>query len=326
MGEGRRQLTGSVGAMADQGDTSTPPDVGDSGGQDLWEGFRSGFVTLLGRPNSGKSTLVNAIVGTKVAIVSDKAQTTRHAVRGVLHRDEVQVVFVDTPGIHKPKTALGERLNATAVEAADEVDVVCLCIDATRPLGRGDRFIAERLGPDSIVVVTKIDAAPRSKVVAQLAAAGELGFAEYFPTSARTGNGVDALVDRLCELMPPGPPLYPVDMVRDMPEARWVAELVREQLLAVTREELPHSITVAVTEWEWPRIKVEILVERESQKPMVIGKKGTVLKQVGIAARAQLPEGVFLELHVGVEKNWQRRPEMLDRFGYGPGSQAGLDL
>jgi len=319
-------LTGSLGAVADQGDMPTGESVGDPDQQNPWEGFRSGFVTLLGRPNSGKSTLVNAILGTKVAIVSDKAQTTRHAIRGVLHRDEVQVVFVDTPGIHKPRTALGERLNATAAEAADDVDVVCLCIDATRPLGRGDRFIAERLSADSIVVVTKIDAAPRSKVVAQLAAAGELGFAEYFPTSARTGKGVDALVERLCELMPPGPPLYPADMVRDMPEARWVAELVREQLLAATREELPHSITVAVTEWEWPRIKVEILVERESQKPMVIGKKGSVLKEVGTKARAQLPKGVFLELHVGVEKNWQRRPEMLDRLGYGPGSLAGPEL
>jgi len=315
-----------VGAMADQEDTPAPEIVGDLGADNPWEGFRSGFVTLLGRPNSGKSTLINAIVGTKVAIVSDKAQTTRHAVRGVLHNDGVQVVFVDTPGIHKPRTALGERLNATAADAADDVDVVCLCIDATRPLGKGDRFIAERLSADSIVVVTKIDAAPRSKVVAQLAAAGELGFAEYFPTSARTGKGVDALVSRLCELMPSGPPLYPPDMVRDMPEARWVAELVREQLLAVTREELPHSITVAVTEWEWPRIKVEILVERESQKPMVIGKRGSILKQVGTAARAQLPKGVFLELRVGVEKNWQRRPEMLDRFGYGPGSMAGPDL
>ncbi|WP_420640330.1 GTPase Era [Candidatus Poriferisocius sp.] len=288
----------------------------EDGDQDRWEGFRSGFVTLLGRPNSGKSTLVNAMVGTKVAIVSDKAQTTRHAVRGVLHRDDTQVVFVDTPGIHKPRTALGERLNATAADAAEDVDVVCLCIDAKRPLGRGDRFIAERLGPDAIVVVTKIDAAPRSKVVAQLAAAGELGFAEYFPTSARTGEGVDALVNRLCELMPPGPPLYPAETVRDTPEARWVAELVREQLLAVARDELPHSISVAVTEWEWPRIRVEILVERTSQKPMVIGKQGSVLKAVGTAARAQLPPGVYLELRVGVEKNWQRRPEMLDRLGY----------
>ena len=189
--------------MADQEDMPTPKVVGDFSAENPWEGFRSGFVTLLGRPNSGKSTLINAIVGTKVAIVSDKAQTTRHAVRGVLHRDDVQVVFVDTPGIHKPRTALGERLNATAADAADDVDVVCLCIDATRPLGRGDRFIAERLSSDSIVVVTKTDAAPRTKVVAQLAAAGDLGFAEYFPTSARTGKGVDALVDRLCELMPP---------------------------------------------------------------------------------------------------------------------------
>ena len=319
-------MSGSLVGVAEPEDTPTDDAVGCVEGQAPWEGFRSGFVTLLGRPNSGKSTLVNAIVGTKVAIVSDKAQTTRHAVRGVLHRDGVQAVFVDTPGIHKPRTALGERLNATAADAATDVDVVCLCIDATRPLGRGDRFIAERLSPDSIVVVTKIDAASRSKVMAQLAAAGELGFAEYFPTSARTGKGVGALVERLCELMPSGPPLYPVDMVRDMPEARWVAELVREQLLAVTREELPHSITVAVTEWEWPRIRVEILVERESQKPMVIGKRGSVLKEVGTAARAQLPQGVFLELHVGVEKNWQRRPEMLDRFGYGPGSMAATDL
>ncbi len=323
MADWRRQLAGSLDVVVDKG---AAPDTEIAGDKSPWEGFRSGFVTLLGRPNSGKSTLVNAIVGTKVAIVSDKAQTTRHAIRGVLHRDEVQVVFVDTPGIHKPRTALGERLNATAADAAVDVDVVCLCIDATQTLGQGDRFIAERLSGDSIVVVTKIDAAPRSKVVAQLAAAGELGFAEYFPTSARTGKGMDALVERLCELMPPGPPLYPADMVSDMPEARWVAELVREQLLAVTREELPHSITVAVTEWEWPRIRVEILVERQSQKPMVIGKKGSVLKEVGIAARAQLPEGVFLELRVGVEKNWQRRPEMLDRFGYGPGSMARPDL
>ncbi|WP_419920039.1 GTPase Era [Candidatus Poriferisocius sp.] len=289
----------------------------ETGDKDRWEGFRSGFVTLLGRPNSGKSTLVNAIVGTKVAIVSDKAQTTRHAVRGVLHRSDTQVVFVDTPGIHKPRTALGERLNTAANHAAAGVDVVCLCIDATRPLGRGDRFIAERLGPESIVVVTKIDAASRARVVAQLAAAGELGFAEYFPTSARTGEGVDVLVDRLCELMPPGPALYPGDMVSDMPEARWVAELVREQLLTLARDELPHSITVAVTEWDGSRIRVVILVERESQKPMVIGKRGSVLKEVGTAVRAQLPEGVFLELHVGVEKNWQRRPEVLDRLGYG---------
>ncbi len=302
--------------MVDDGATAAGESQAEPGETDPSEGFRSGFVTLLGRPNSGKSTLLNAILGTKVAIVSDKAQTTRHAVRGVLHRPGVQVVFVDTPGIHKPRTALGERLNATASEAAGDVDVVCLCIDATRKLGRGDQFIAEKLDSDSIVVVTKTDAASRAKVVAQLAAAGELGFAEYFPTSARTGKGVDALVDRLCELMPPGPPLYPTDMVSDMPEARWVAELVREQLLAVTRDELPHSITVAVTDWEWPRIRVDILVERESQKPMVIGKRGSVLKAVGTAARAQLPEGAYLELRVGVEKNWQRRPEMLDRFGY----------
>ncbi len=256
------------------------------------------------------------MLGTKVAIVSNKTQTTRHAIRGVLHRPEVQVVFVDTPGIHKPKTALGERLNATANEAANDADVVCLCIDATRPLGKGDQFIAAQLPKSSIVVVTKIDAVPRAKVLAQLSAAGELGFAEYFPTSARTAKGVVELADRLCELVPAGPPLYPSTTVRDMPEAQWVAELVREQLLAATRQELPHAISVEVVSWEWPHIKVEISVERESQKPMVIGKGGSLLKQVGTTARAQLPKGAFLELHVKVAKNWQRRPEMLDRFGY----------
>ncbi|MCY4257993.1 MAG: GTPase Era [bacterium] len=299
----------------DQTQPDAPPaDVGQP--QANLDGYRSGFVGLLGRPNSGKSTLLNAILGTKVAIVSNKAQTTRHAIRGVLHRDEAQVVFVDTPGIHKPKTALGERLNATASGTAGDADVVCLCIDATRRLGKGDRFIASQLPKSSIVVVTKIDVASRTQVLSQLGVAGELGFAEYFPTSARTGKGVAALVDKLCELMPAGPPLYPPDVVRDMPEAQWVAELVREQLLAATRQELPHAISVEVVEWEWPHIKVDISVERESQKPMVIGKGGSVLKQVGTAARAQLPDGAYLELRVKVVKNWQRRPEMLDRFGY----------
>ncbi len=300
----------------DEVETSHSQAPASSDAQHRWGAFRSGFVTLLGRPNSGKSTLLNAILGTKVAIVSNKTQTTRHAIRGVLHRPEVQVVFVDTPGIHKPKTALGERLNATANEAANDADVVCLCIDATRRLGKGDQFIAAQLPKSSIVVVTKIDAVPRAKVLAQLSAAGELGFAEYFPTSARTAQGVVELADRLCELVPAGPPLYPSTTVRDMPEAQWVAELVREQLLAATRQELPHAISVEVVSWEWPHIKVEISVERESQKPMVIGKGGSLLKQVGTTARAQLPKGAFLELHVKVVKNWQRRPEMLDRFGY----------
>ncbi|HSL57633.1 MAG TPA: GTPase Era, partial [Acidimicrobiales bacterium] len=241
--------------------------------------MRSGFVTLVGRPNVGKSTLVNTMLGQKVSIVSDKPQTTRTQVRGVLTRPDAQIVFVDTPGIHKPRTLLGERLNDTAAGALGDVDVVCLVIDATAPLGRGDRWVAERVPRDAVVVVNKVDIASPEEVVGQLAAAAELDLSEYFPVSATTGEGVDALVDHLAERMPEGPQYYPDDMVTDVPEAFWVAELVREQLLAVTREELPHSIATRVTEWELPRIRCEILVERESQKGIVIGRKGAVLKQ-----------------------------------------------
>jgi GTP-binding protein Era len=277
---------------------------------------KSGFVTLVGRPNVGKSTLVNKILGTKVTIVSDKVQTTRTQVRGVLHRADAQLVFVDTPGIHKPRTALGERLNETATDALAGVDVVCLVLDGTAPLGRGDRFVAERVPPESIVVVNKIDAAGPAKVAAQLAAAAELDLDAYFPVSARTGEGVDQLVAELVARMPEGPPLYPPDMVTDVPEAFWVAELVREQLLAVLREELPHSVATRITEWDLPRIRCEILVERESQKGIVIGKGGAVLKEVGTRVREQLVPGIFLELFVKVAKDWQRRPDELDRLGY----------
>ena len=278
--------------------------------------FRSGFVTLAGRPNVGKSTLVNQILGHKVAIVSDKPQTTRHRIQGVLNRPGAQVVFVDTPGIHKPRTALGERLNEAAASGLRDVDVVVLVIDATAPLGPGDRWVAGLAPDDAVLVVNKVDVASREQVLRQLAAAAELDLSEYFPVSARTGEGVDALVDHLVERMPEGPRYYPDDMVTDVPEAFWVAELVREQLLAVTREELPHSIATQVTEWEWPRVRCEILVERESQKGIVIGHRGQVLKQVGTAVRAQMPEGAHLELHVRVDKDWQRRSQALDRLGF----------
>ncbi len=279
--------------------------------------MRSGFVTIVGRPNVGKSTLVNAILGTKVSIVSSRPQTTRTQVRGVLTRPELQIVFVDTPGIHKPVTMLGERLNAAAKAAVSDVDAICLVVDATAPIGKGDRFVAERVPPSTIVVVNKVDKADPARVLDQLSAAvQQLDLAEYFPVSARTGAGVDALVTRLADLMPLGPQLYPDDMVTDVPEAFWVAELVREQLLAVAREELPHSIATRVTEWDWPRIRCEILVERDSQKGIVIGKGGAVLKKVGTAVRRQLPEGAFLELFVKVDKDWQRRPAALERLGY----------
>ena len=278
--------------------------------------MRSGFVTLVGRPNVGKSTLLNHILGTKVTIVSDKPQTTRNQVRGVLTRPDAQVVFVDTPGIHRPRTLLGERLNDTAESALHDVDVACLVLDATAKVGPGDRFIGGRVPPSAVVVVNKVDLASRDQVAAQLVAATDLGLSEYFPISAKTGEGVPVLVDALVERMPEGPLLYPDDMVTDVPEAFWVGELVREQLLAVVRDELPHSVATRVTEWEWPRIRCEILVERDSQKGIVIGKGGAVLKAVGTAVRQQLPEGAYLELFVRVDKDWQRRPKALERLGY----------
>lgn len=280
--------------------------------------MRSGFVTLVGRPNVGKSTLLNAILGQKVTIVSDKPQTTRTQVRGVLTRPDAQVVFVDTPGVHKPRTLLGERLNATATSTIGDVDVVCLVVDATAPIGRGDEWVASRVPEDAIIVVNKTDIAAPAAVLGQLQAAAEhlSGGNEYFPVSAQTGEGVDELVSTIIGRLPDGPAYYPEDMVTDVPEAFWVAELVREQLLAVTRDEVPHSVATRVTEWEWPRIRVEILVERESQKGIVIGKKGSVLKAVGIAVRAQLPPGVYIELFVKVDKDWQRRPKALERLGY----------
>ncbi len=279
--------------------------------------MRSGFATLVGRPNVGKSTLLNAILGTKVSITSAVPNTTRNPVRGVLNRPGVQVVFVDTPGLHKPRTLLGKRLNDSAAGALVGVDVSVLVLDATSPVGKGDRFVASMLPDSTICVVNKVDAASRAQVLGQLQAASELGPSEYFPVSARTGNGVDELVDAIASRMPEGPQLYPDDMVTDVPEAFWVAELVREQLLAVvTRDEVPHSIACRVTEWEWPRIRCEILVERDSQKGIVIGKGGQVLKQVGTRARAQLPEGAFLELFVKVDPNWQSRPKALERLGY----------
>jgi GTP-binding protein Era len=279
--------------------------------------FRSGFVTFVGRPNVGKSSLVNAICGRKISIVSDKPQTTRHRIMGVLTRPGSQLVFVDTPGLHKPVTALGERVNATALDSVGDVDVTCLVLDATHAFGKGDRWVADRLDlANSIVIVNKVDVASRKQVLAMLGAASELDAAAYFPVSAVTGEGLGALVAELTDRMPPGPRYFPDDEVSDLPEERWVAELVREQLLAVTRDELPYSIATQVTEWEWPRIRVDIVVERDSQKGMVIGKGGLILKQVGERARAQLPEGVYLELRVKVDKDWQRRPERVERLGY----------
>lgn len=294
------------------------------------EPFRSGFVTVVGRPNVGKSTLVNRILGTKVTITSPRPNTTRRAVRGVLHRPGIQAVLVDTPGLHRPRSALGRRLNEHVDEALGDIDVVVAMIDATAALGPGDRLVLERAassfeGRDLsglIVAVNKVDRASRAQILAQLSAAHEAlegeakGSAEYFPVSAATGKGVDELLAAILERLPEGPPYFPEEMLSDVPEMFWVAELVREQLLAKVRDELPHSIACRVSEWEWPRVRVEILVERESQKAIVIGRGGEVLKQVGTEVRKQLPPGAFLELHVSVEKRWQERPEEIERLGY----------
>jgi len=287
--------------------------------------MRSGFVALVGRPNVGKSTLLNTILGQKVAITSPTPQTTRSQVRGILNRTDasgepVQIVFVDTPGIHKPRSPIGPRLNAAAGAALGDVDVACVMVDATAPIGPGDRFVAAKAPKRSVLIVNKIDAADEAETLAQLQKGSELEveFDEYFPVSAKTGRGVDALVAYLLAQMPEGPPYYPEDAeATDTPASFWVAELVREQLLAHLREEIPHSIATQVTEWEWPRIRVEILVERDSQKGIVIGKKGSVLKAVGTEVRKQLPKGAFLELQVKVDKDWQRHDPTLDKLGYG---------
>lgn len=279
--------------------------------------FRSGFVAIVGRPNVGKSTLLNQILDHKITIVSDKAQTTRHQIRGVLTTDEHQIVFVDTPGISKPRTELGTRLNETADSALSDVDVVCFVIDARNGFGKGDRFLAERLAPEqTVVVVNKIDGMAREKVLAQLAATAELDYSAYYPVSAWTGKGVQPLVQHLASRLPPGPLWYPADVVTDVPEVFVVAELVREQLLHILRDELPHSVATRVVEWEWPRVRVEILVERESQKGIVIGKGGSTLKDVGSRVRRQLPEGAFVELVVNVDKNWQQDRSSIERLGY----------
>ncbi|NNN03176.1 MAG: GTPase Era [Acidimicrobiaceae bacterium] len=297
---------------------------------------RSGFCALVGRPNVGKSTLVNQIIGTKVTITASTPHTTRGLVRGILTEGETQVVFVDTPGLHRPASRLGFRLNESARAGIDGVDVICVLIDASAEIGTGDRTAlilglesARPRGPRLLVVVNKMDRTGGEGVALQLlevqkvveTIARERGLEsalhalEYFPVSARTGRGVPELVAFVTDLMPEGPWFFPEDEVSDVPEAVWVAELVREQLVRKTRQEIPHSIHCRVSEFEWPHITVEVVVERESQKGMVIGKGGQLLKEVGIAARRQLPEGCYLELRVVVEEDWQRRDDAMDRFG-----------
>lgn len=276
-----------------------------------------GFVSLVGRPNVGKSSLVNAMCGNKVSIVSDKPQTTRTRIRGVLTRADAQVVFVDTPGLHKAVTALGEMVNATALESTSEVDLNCLVIDATQAFGSGDQWVADRLDMGrTVVVVNKIDRANPAQVLRQLQAVSGLGALAYFPVSAVTGEGIESLIADLVSRIPEGAALYPSDMVTETPEELWIAELVREQLLAITHDELPYSIATQVTEYDEQHVRCEIIVERESQKGMVIGKGGAVLSAVRSQVKKALPKGVKLELIVVVDKNWQHRRDRVERLGY----------
>ncbi len=296
--------------------------------------FRAGFACFVGRPNAGKSTLTNAIVGTKIAIVSSRPQTTRHVVRGVLHREHSQLVLVDTPGLHKPKTLLGERLNDLVRSTWSEVDVIGLCLPADEDVGRGDRFIADEvagLKADVVAVVTKTDLVSRARLAEQLVAVSRLGdFADIVPVSAVTGEQVDVLVDVMARHLPQSPQLYPDDMITDEPEQVLVAELIREAALEGVREELPHSIAVVVEEMlpgegrpaDDPLTKVyaDIYVERQSQKAIVIGAGGSRLRDVGTRARREI-EGllrtkVYLDLHVRVAKDWQRDPKQLRRLGF----------
>lgn len=276
-----------------------------------------GFVMLAGRPNVGKSTLLNALCGRKLSIVSDKPQTTRHRIRGILNVEDAQIVFVDSPGIHKPKTALGERVNQQAYEAIADTDVSCLVVPANEPFGSGDEWIADRLDMSrTIVLVNKIDVVSREVLLEQLVRVGKLGAIAYFPVSARTGQGLDPVIEELKGMLPEGQAMYPTEMLTETSTEAWIAELVREVLLDLTHDELPYSIATRVVGVEDGVYRCEIVVERESQKGMVIGKGGSVLKEIRRRVRKELPKGAGLELVVTVDKDWQHRPDRVERLGY----------
>jgi GTP-binding protein Era len=296
---------------------------------------RSGFACLVGRPNAGKTTLTNAMVGEKVGIVSNRPQTTRHAIRGVVHRPGGQLVLVDTPGLHKPKSLLGQRLNDVVRDTLSDVDVVVFCIPADQPVGAGDRFIARQLREvraPIVVVVTKTDAASKQQVAEQLMAASQLVDAtEIVPVSAVNGDQVELLEDLLIGLLPEGPPLYPEEQTTDEDTERQIAELIREAALEKVRQEVPHSLAVTVEELirrpdpklkdaELVEVHALLHVERPSQKPMLLGRGGETIKAIGTEARVGL-EGllgarVHLDLHVTVLGEWQDDPKKLNRLGY----------
>lgn len=300
------------------------------------DGFRAGFVSVVGRPNAGKSTLMNAMVGTKIAITADQPETTRRVIRGIVHRDDGQLILVDTPGMHRPRTLLGERLNDMVGQALSDVDAVVLCMPADEPAGPGDRYILEavaKTGAPIFAVLTKTDRVTRDALAERIVEVSQMHeFAEIVPVSAIAGEQVELLADLLIERMPESPPLYPKDTITDETEEELIAELIREAALVGVREELPHSIAVVVEEMnERPRkkgddrppvmaINAHLFVERRSQKGIVIGKGGQRMKRVGQQAREGierlLGQPVYLDLHVKVAKEWQRDPKMLGRLGF----------
>jgi GTP-binding protein Era len=298
---------------------------------DRMTAHRSGFACVVGRPNTGKSTLTNALVGQKVAITSDRPQTTRHAVRGIVHRADAQLIVVDTPGLHRPRTLLGQRLNDVVRSTLSEVDVVAFCVPADEKIGPGDRFIAAELvrleRTPVIAVVTKTDLATRDEIGAQLLALSKLGdWAELVPVSAVADDQVELLADLLVARLPTGPPLYLEGELTDEPEKVMVAELIREAALEGVRDELPHSLAVVVEEMEMREgkdlleVHAVMYVERPSQKAIVIGHGGERLRDVGITARKQaealLGTRIYLDLRVKVAKDWQRDPAQLRRLGF----------
>ena len=307
---------------------------------DFPEDFRAGFACIVGRPNAGKSTLTNAMVGAKIAITSGRPQTTRHNVRGVIHKENAQIVLVDTPGLHRPRTLLGKRLNDLVRETLVDVDVVVFCIPANEKIGPGDRFITRDLAElrtPVVAVVTKADTVTREALAAQLLAVSELGeWADIVPVSAQRNEQIDVLEEVLLKHMPLSPPLYPTGEITDEPQQVMIAELVREAALEGVRDELPHSLAVVVDEIADPdderevghikgaggrlQVRVSLVVERDSQKAIIIGKGGRRLKEVGVTARKGIEQllgrKVYLDLHVRTAKDWQSDPKALARLGF----------
>ena len=334
--------------ILDGDDTDESADAADSADSarveivvpDFPEDFRAGFACIVGRPNAGKSTLTNAMVGAKIAITSGRPQTTRHNVRGVIHKENAQIVLVDTPGLHRPRTLLGKRLNDLVRETLADVDVVVFCIPANEKIGPGDRFITRDLAElrtPVVAVVTKADTVTREALAAQLLAVSELGeWADIVPVSAQRNEQIDVLEEVLLKYMPLSPPLYPTGEITDEPQQVMIAELVREAALEGVRDELPHSLAVVVDEIADPdderevghikgaggrlQVRVSLVVERDSQKAIIIGKGGRRLKEVGVTARKGIEQllgrKVYLDLHVRTAKDWQSDPKALARLGF----------